>query len=394
MTTTNYLMRADESENEPTGCGSAGDADPNACGFMSNQDIAGGLMDRGANRKFDVFAGWSLADNFDMGAHLWFGKGSFDYFQERTINRNPDRSQDGGSQSTELKFSSQVFGLGLGATVDLFPDSTLDLGLRYANYSYSNNRQTVPQPVVDGGNQFSFDTRWTTRLSKHWFLVPAMQFNYTKFTGIVDAAITAGDGLGSTSTTIDWTKVNFDLGLGLQMKVIGKASLYTAVGIDYDQDKYDSLSNYGASRIITYTTLQLPYWRTGFEAPLFDWMDFRAGFIKRWGTWQRVDDFLDPGNIKTNEDWYRRRETYLEDVTYSLDEAHSQAAQDYNGIAPLDFETFVGATMKYNGWYFTTEIDPNFLFHGPFNTMVGEAEEGALAGDRPWFARFEISYRF
>jgi len=388
VTTHDYLVGATAAQKAPGDCGSAvGESGGNTdCPFMAAQgDLADfyrggdlGQFTLGANRKFDVFAGFKLAPAFDLGAHLWFGSGSANYYDEDSINKNSDRNEKGGSASTALDFSTSNFGVGLGATIGLFADSDLDIGLRYSRYAYSMKRNDVAQPVVDGGNQFSLDTRMNARLSKHWYLVPALQFNYTGFTGIAETTMGGGDGLDRAATTIDWTSVNFDLGLGMHMLVVNKAKLYTAVGIDYDQDKYNSVSNYGPSHLITYTTLQLPYWRTGFEAPLASWMDLRAGFIKRWGTWQMVDDYLDPGNVRTDKEDYRRREVRLTDRKYSLDNDHPQGLRD--------FETFVGATFHHAGWFLTTELDPNLLFDGPVNT-AGDA-------NRHWFARVELSYRF
>ena len=346
---------------------------------------------KGANRKLDIFAGWQIAKAFALGGHLWFGNGSWAYYKESTIS--PDRNLDksGGSQVHDLLFDTNTFGLGVGATIGLFPGSDLDVGMRFSHYSYTLDDKGVYKPTVDGGTTFSLDSRMSTRLSKDWWLVPSLQFNYLGFSGLVDVNSSPGDssGLGNKTSGISWTSINFDLGLGMHMRVIGKAQLFTAVGLDYDYDEFFADSDWGASRKIAYTTLQLPYWRTGFEAPLFDWLDFRAGFVKRWGTWQKVDDYLDPGNTTAarNKDAYRRRGSEITDVTYSLDDSEGLVAARAAGApVPLDFETFVGTTMHYAGWNFTTELDPNFLFHGPFNTQTG--------GDRPWFARFEISYRF
>lgn len=398
-TTRDYLRGASVAQARPAGCGDSVGEPPgsgsNPCGFMADQgDLADhyrsatglGPFTQGANRKLDVFAGFKLAPAFDLGAHLWYGAGSANSYDESSINKNSDRNEKGGSESRALDFSTNNFGLGLGATIGLFADSDLDIGLRYSHYAYSMTRNDVAQPVVDGGNSLSFDTRMNARLSKHWFLVPALQFNYTGFTGIVETGMGDGNGLDRNSTTIDWTSVNFDLGLGMHMVVAEKAKLYTAVGIDYDQDKYNSVSNYGPSHVITTTTLQLPYWRTGFEAPLFSWMELRAGFIKRWGTWQRVDDYLDGGATNRSAQdggYYRRREVRLTDEKASLDNAHGQT-----GLR--DFETFVGATFHHADWFLTTELDPNFIFHGPVNTM----DPGTAGGDKPWFARVELSYRF
>jgi len=150
---------------------------------------------------------------------------------------------------------------------------------------------------------------------------------------------------------------------------------------------------------MTITRLQLPYWKVGFEAPLWDWLDFRAGFTKRWSRFHIVDDFLDPGsdNGKIVEDngskgERRRRGTRLSDASFSEDGANLLD----------DFDTWVGATMHHAGWYFTTEIDPTLLFNGPFRNATyvvptGVDDDGNLttqANPAPWFARFEISYRF
>ena len=414
-TTYTYLQGVTHSQNNPERADCGGlvpereGAPPNNNCRMAGESITGdafrepaGGFTTGANRKLDVFGGIRFSPSFDLGAHFWFGKGTFSLYSERNISEDKKHFEDhsGGSATTDWQFSTSTFGLGIGATISLFADSHLDLGFRYANYSYTMDDATVLKPTVDGGNQIGFDGRMVTRLSKHWFLVPSMQFGYTGFTGIVDVVSSPADssGIGLRTSTLDWTNTNFDLGLGLHMKVIGKASLFTAVGLDYNKDEFHSASDWGADHIISYTTMQLPYWRTGFEAPLFSWLDFRAGFIKRMGTWQGVDDYLDPGNIDedTDKEAYRRRGNALDDVSYSLDSENAAALRNKGFLIPLDFETFVGATMHREGWFFTVEVDPNFLFHGPFNPFVGgaSAEEALASGDKPWFGRFEISYRF
>ena len=390
MTTDLFLAGAEAVQTPPAACGSnVEESGGNDCGFMSAQGGLNGNALRGysngANRKVDLFAGWKVGPGFDMGAHLFFGSGSYNYYLERSISKY--ENQKGGSSSTEQIWSNSVVGVGLGTSFGLLADSTWDIGLQFAHYSYEMSDNGALKPTVNGGNVFNLDSRFLTRLSKHWWLVPAMQFRYTGFAGLVDTYQSMGNsnGLDDNTSTIDYAGINFDLGLGLQMKVIGKASLFTAVGLDYNQDKFESYSDWGTSQVITYTLMELPYWRTGFEAPLFSWLDMRAGFVKRWGTWQKVTDFLEPGAPK-HKDRPRRHETYLEDTTLSLDEASAAEVKDkYAGLViPADFDTFVGATLHHAGWYFTTEVDPSVLFEGPFNGANGDN----------WFARFDISYRF
>ncbi len=401
MTMNAFLNGTQAAQQNPENCAGLvqedGNAPPSNNCRMSGQEIVGddyrgqyGGFTHGDNRKLDMFLGWKLAPNFDMGAHLWLGSGKWAYVNDRAISEDKKHydGESGGSALTDLLYETMNFGIGLGASMNLWADGDLDLGIRFAHYKYDLYDKEVVKPSVDGGNVFALDTRLTTRLSKHWWLTPALQVDYKGFGGLVDVNTSPGDssGIGNNTSTIDWKSINFDLGLGLQMRTAGKGTLFTSFGIDYKLDEFKAQSDWGADHTISVDTLQLPYWRTGFEAPLFSWLDLRGGVIKRWGSIHVMDDFLDPGNttVDTDKEAYRRRASATREYTYSMDEENRAALAQLGYVAPMDFETFVGTTMHHEGWYFTTELDPNFLFYGPFNNVA----------NKPWFARFEISYRY
>ena len=395
-TTRIFLQGANQAQTNLASCSAINGVDSNDNCRLSGQDITGDAFrtaqqwNQNTSRKFDVFAGFDLGGDVLLGFHTWWGNSSATVLTEQTVDKK-DSWSGKDVISNERIFDSTNIGFGAGLSFKPWREGEFDLGIRYTNYGYELAEDGVAKPIVDAGHRFTLDSRLIGRLSKHWWFAPSMQFTFLSFTGAVDNEASPGNntGLGNNGTAISWSAIDFDLGLGMHMRVLDKARLYTAVGLDFGQSQFDANSNWGADRLLTIKRLQLPYWRTGFEAPLFDWMDLRAGFVKRWSRTTITDDFLDPGATRGDADELRQRGTSLSDTSFSEDAENLMK----------DFDTFVGATFKHRGWNFAVEIDPSLLFYGPFreSSYTPMALPGVAPGadkTAPWFARFEISYRF
>jgi len=404
-----FLEGANTAQTDPDGCDRLNEVFDNDNCRLSSQDITGDAFrgalrwNENASRKFDIFAGFDLGADVLLGFHTWWGNSSASVLTERTVDIRSGETNLGPSAiSNERLFDSTNFGFGAGIAFKPWREGDLDIGFRYTYYKYELTEDGVSKPIVDAGHRLTLDSRLIGRLSKHWWFAPSLQFTYLSFTGAVDNQAAPGQdtGRGNYGSAVSWQTIDFDLGLGLHMRVIDKATLYTAIGLDYGQSQFNANSNWGADRLISLKRLQLPYWRTGFEAPLFDWMHLRAGFVKRWSRTTYTDDFLDPGAERGALDEIRRRGSKLEDVSFSEDQENLLR----------DFDTFVGATFHHRGWNFAVEIDPTLLYFGPFRNATytpiampavdadgagGDADADAGGGAAaPWFARFEISYRF
>jgi hypothetical protein len=363
--------------------GESSQGDPNAFPWLATvpPDAPGS-----ANRKFDLFGAYNLADVLQLGLHFEYGSSKY----IRNPNDNDPQvpaDQNGGVEARKIdEIRTSEWGLLVSAGLTPSEAFALDFGIGFRLHDldyFPNDRDEL----IEGGGGFelSFDARSFIGLTEWWELVPAVSFRMVRLTaadlGNFATGLTYNGDVGLERyfiTDVAFQALVIDAGLGGHFKPTDWISFWAVIGFQwlnqYEQyeNTVEELPDAGLARDQplefsrdSVSADALPYIRLALEARVFSWLDFRAGVVKFIRADQVTQDNIDDNDANNNR---------LNDTV-----------RDY----PF-FDYFLGFAAHYEGFFLDMQLDPFWFLRGP------EALSGASGGEDAgnMFINASLGYNF
>lgn len=174
----------------------------------------------------------------------------------------------------------------------------------------------------DGEMAFSVNARyWMDPMGKYT-LVPHVGFYHEK-QGLKD----------NVPNKAEITFSNFEGGLGLNYAASEDVMLVGDVGFMYMSGKFKLTPHTGTVQEYDSTSFALPYFKTGIDAKIFDWLKFRGGVWSRWNM----------DKLEAKQGW--------------------KGQDKYNYVSTT---TYLGAGFHWSKLDLDAQIDPDFLARGPY----------------------------
>ncbi len=262
-----------------------------------------------SNKRLDMIYGRKLGKN-NFGFHF----GMIHSSQRNDIPSLgvPNEGKDEESYAfytfnTGMTFNEGKLDLAFGVDFMTFNDkATTDDGVAYY--------ETKPE----GNHKIHFTGRSFHLQNKKYTLIPHFLLSYAKY----EARF--------ASETDKYTHSIADLGVGLQYTPVKNVLAVLDFGLNYDKLKGEFTPTAGVLDQASVKTFTMPYFKVGFDADVFKWMDIRLGATSYW-----------------------KNETY-ENVTTNGEHIRNYA----------DNETFLGFGFHWNRLHVDTQTDPDLFLRG------------------------------
>jgi len=338
--------------------------DPNTFGWLASGRMPNPITD--ANRKFDVFVAYNVADLLNVGLQLSIGSSNYSY--------NPNASDPnilpGGRD--ELRRAPDDLGASefrflLSAGVDISDALSIDaaFGMGFDSITYLPN-QRVDLLEGGGGLELQADVRAMIGISEWWELIPAISIRSVglsaadlgDFATGLDFDISDNSEPGRENTNITDIKASsfvLDMGLAGHFKPNDIVQFWGAMGFQLQKRSFQYThgvaDNPGSfPRNTPANTLEylrdsqsftaLPYVRLALEARIFSWLDFRGGVVKYMRGDNTRHEQVDDQDTNQNQD------------------------NDFSDDQPF-FDYFVGIGAHYEGFFLDMQLDPLWFKRGP-----------------------------
>lgn len=282
---------------------------------------------RNANSRIDLFWGKRLS-SMDVGVHLeWWG----------------DSDKETGTNSTS------IIGLALGVAKNQ-GGNMMEFNGFFRMIDYTNETPTVG-PVIDvnstkdAGSNFGLAWRWMRSYNSSTTIIPAISFETWKISELVEGAPINQDG-------DEYKYTMFDVGVGCNVVPLSGTEFLGSIGFMMDkEERSDSAGQYYEVKNLT-----TPYLKFGADIQVKPWWNVRVGAVKYVFSKNTQVDFTttpDPDREQTN--------------------------------ASFDFQ--LGTGIMLGDIQFDFQIDPEFLFNGPYFIS------GTYTDPLAWYASFKYDYR-
>lgn len=238
-----------------------------------------GEFDFYGNDRLDLFYARMLGEN-KFGFH-------FGYLRESGKLTWEDTEAEESGTIGEINSTAYQFGFGLTAM-----QNKLDIAAEISLLSWKYQVDTIDWSEPDGNMVFSLNGRYWHEVDQKITLVPHASLNYAKVAATYDE-----DEIGYLAEEDKYMAV--DLGIGLNYT---PAAGILAIGdfgfqyIKYENNVDDSVGTEVETETEKDSYFNLPYFRVGLDAVVFDWLDLRLGALSIWygekweGTWEEDDD--------------------------------------------------------------------------------------------------------
>jgi hypothetical protein len=230
---------------------------------------------------------------------------------------------------TEQSFSQFTFGLGLTEATT----GKWDLGLSFMMGSWSDKDEEGDEVSKPSGYyELGVAGRYFMVKSPKITLVPHVSVGIGKR----GAEYLWGDTVVANNTKDEWSRMGFDLGVGMNYTPAADLLAVVDFGFIYSgvKEKYTPIpaADTLGDQEWKYTNFTLPYMRLGFEGKVCKWLDVRAGGTATLWTdqWKYSSDF---------------------DTDYSFDDPSTS--------------TYLGFGLNFGKLYLDGCMDPEMLLKGP-----------------------------
>ncbi|MBN2225738.1 MAG: hypothetical protein JW763_00085 [candidate division Zixibacteria bacterium] len=263
------------------------------------------------NKRVDAFVGTYLGEN-KFGAHLQLVSSS--------------QAEEPG----DAKEGLMVLGLDLGLTM---MENKMDIAAGFKMLSFTDKDSDGDEEIKnDGSMGFHLDGRYFNERSEKITLVPHANLAYNKL------GLKSGEEESDGKLSI--TQMMFAAGVGMHYKPATGILAVGDFGIIYNSEKAKEEGG-GDSMEDKISDFNLPYFKAGLEAVVFDWLDLRMGGTSYWHMW-----------------------TYTADAEEGEEEGKYK--QNY-----VDTEFYLGAGFHWGNLYLDTYTNPQLLTDG-FNFISGQ----------------------
>ncbi len=204
-----------------------------------------------SNRRVDLFYGRQL-NSTNLGIHVGY--------------INSSRSYDT-ADKTEEKFSRYLFGFGLTSG-----SGDWDLAGELVLGSWTDKDSVgTDSTEADGHLDFSIMARYFYQYNPNITFVPHVMLATGKH----------GAKYARDTSEVKSTRTLLDFGAGMNCTPASHVLAVLDVGFQYEKKK-NEFTDDNATTEISQTDVVLPYWKIGFEADVFRWMDIRMGATSDW----------------------------------------------------------------------------------------------------------------
>lgn len=280
---------------------------------------------RDVDSRIDLFWGTRMS-SADIGVHLeWWGD------SDKRLGEN----------------SSSILGLAVGVAMNQ-GGNMMEFNAHVRKISFTNEEATSgpafdTNNVQDAGSNFGVAWRWMKSVNSSTTIIPAFRFETYKLSETLEP-------VGQTAQ--EQKRTTFDAGVGYNVVPLSGTEFLGSIGFMFDKFEQGDTS---AAGNIERTTLSTPYIKFGADIQVRPWLDFRVGATKY--VFQKVTekDLATPANP---------------------DRVYTNA----------NFDWHLGAGIMLGDIEFDFELDPNFLFTGPY-FLSGNSS------DMFWYASFKYDYR-
>jgi hypothetical protein len=202
-------------------------------------------------------------------------------------------------------------------------DGKLDLSAGVAFTSYKDEYYNYSDTLKgDGMMAFSFNARYFMDPMGKYTLVPHIGFAHEK-QGVKD----------NVPNKMELTFTGFEGGLGMNYAASEDVLLVGDLGFMYFSGKQKLTPNGGTVTEYDSTSFALPYFKTGIDAKIFDWLKLRGGVWSRWNM----------DKVEEKQGW-----------------------KDQDKFSYVSTTTYLGAGFHWNKLNLDAQIDPDFLARGPY----------------------------
>ncbi len=317
-----------------------------------------------ANRKFDLFGAYNIADLLTLGLNFTYGSSKYNYqpndndppIFEGIDNEEQVRAPDD-IKSEEIRFAiSGGLEIGDSAAIDI------GFGLGIHNLTYLPNSR---DNLLNGGDglDLNLDLRAMIGLTEWWELIPVISLRYGQFfaedlanfgSGLTYNNEAGREDVNRTETRMNW--LNFDMAIAGHLRPTDYIDFWIAIGYQFIRavSQYEHLFQEAPGAdppLVRDDPLEFssdrlqadaaPYFRIGIEARVFSWLDLRAGVVK-----------------------YMRADTQIEEKQDDQSNENNRN-NDFTRDYPF-FDYFVGFAAHYEGFFLDFHLDPMWFQRGPY----------------------------
>lgn len=293
-----------------------------------------------SNDRIDLFYSRMLGDN-KFGFHFNYIHGS----RKEEI----DSADYWGPDNTEESATEFAFDLGLTTMENKLDLSAGVAFLSWTDRGFNGNNRSKP----DGNIIFNAMGRYFHEVDQKITFVPHGSFMLTKFANKEFENWEEDIGFDQVTERNDYKYMQLDAGLGMNYTPAAGILAIADAGLVYrkynaERDDYDTLNDIWSTTEYTDTWFNLPYFRVGLDAVVFNWMDLRMGGTSYWTSYKSEDDFPAIASIPAYTNKYSRNYVYN--------------------------ETFLGAGFHWGNLIIDTYLDPGLLIEG-LNFISGGDED-------------------
>lgn len=338
--------------------------DPNSFGWVSSGRMPNPITE--ANRKWDIFIAYNLADMVNLGLQFSIGSSNYGYTPNASDanilqgNRDELRRDIDSLGSSEFRFL-------LSGGIELNDALAIDaaFGMAFHGITYLPNNRV---DLLDGGGglEIQADVRAMIGITEWWELIPAISIrtvglsatDRANFGSGLDFDISDNSEAGRETTNITDIKTSsfiLDMGVAGHFKPNDIVQFWGAMGFQLQKrafqyehfiaDNPGSFPRNDPANTLEYlrdsqSYTALPYLRLALEARVFSWLDFRGGVVK-----------------------YMRGDSVRHEQINDQDTNENQD-NDFQDDMPF-FDYFVGIGAHYEGFFLDMQLDPLWFKRGP-----------------------------
>ncbi len=225
-----------------------------------------------------------------------FGKTKFGFHLGivHSSERN-DGTVAGVGSTAKDEASMGVYDLNFGVTTK---EGLLDLAFGIEFVSFTDKGTDTLGAAYDktksrGNHRVHFVGRSFYEYDKNYTFIPHLGLSSGSYEAeYYDDSFIADSNIVTLGQTNKYTRTTVDLGAGVQYAPSSSVLTVLDIGIMYDKLTGEFTPAAGASEEATSKTISFPYFKLGFDAAVFKWMDIRFGATSYWNR-ETVED---PGN--------------------------------------------------------------------------------------------------
>lgn len=232
-----------------------------------------------SNQRFDIIYGRKYNSN-----HIGVQFGITNSSMENDIPTLgfPNDGQD--------KESYTVYSINSGLTMN---DGNVDLAfgvdvMTFENRATDTQGNGYNESRSNGNYMIHFAGRSFRSKSKQYTFIPHFNINYSKYEAEYFDNYFPDSNVIYLAEDNKYTRTNVDIGIGVQYTPSKKVLTVLDFGFIYDKLKGEFASSTLGTNEASVKTFSLPYFKLGFDATVFKWMDIRLGATSDWKneTWE------------------------------------------------------------------------------------------------------------